>query len=259
VEPGPSRSAATLDAVAARAGVSRATASRVLTGSSKVSERSRAAVQAAAGELSYVANPAARSLAKRRSDSIAFVVAESEDRVFTDPFFATVLRGVQGVLAERELQLLFVVVGNERDRERFVRFAGQGHIDGAILLSVHGQDPLPVRLRERGVRVVLSGRPHSSDADAVFVDADNRGGGRQAADLLLERGCHGSPRSPVRRTCRLPRTGSRASRRVWRRRGPRARACASSTATSRSPAGRPPWERSCDAALTSTASSRRTT
>ncbi len=146
-------------------------------------------MHAAADELSYVANPAARSLAKRRSDSIAFVVVESEERVFTDPFFAAVLRGVQAVLAARELQLLFIVVGNERDGERFLRFAGQGHVDGAILLSVHGQDPLPARLRERGVRVVLSGRPYSSTQDELFVDADNHGGGRQAADLLLERGC----------------------------------------------------------------------
>lgn len=189
MQPSPSHTAATLDAVAARAGVSRATASRVLTGSSKVSEAARAAVSAAADALSYVANPAARSLAKRRSDSIAFVVVESEERLFTDPFFAAVLRGVQGVLAERELQLLFVVVGNERDRERFVRFAGQGHIDGAILLSVHGHDPLPTRLRERGVRVVMSGRPYAHLPDVLFVDADNRGGGRQAAELLLSRGC----------------------------------------------------------------------
>jgi DNA-binding LacI/PurR family transcriptional regulator len=192
VEP-PARSAptpaATLDAVAAQAGVSRATASRVLTGSPKVSEQARAAVLAAADALAYVANPAARSLAKRRSDSVAFVVVESEERLFTDPFFAAALRGVQGVLVERELQLLFVVIGNERDAERFLRFAGQGHIDGAILLSVHGQDPLPARLRERGVRVVLSGRPYTALEDQPFVDADNADGGRQAAELLLSRGC----------------------------------------------------------------------
>jgi DNA-binding LacI/PurR family transcriptional regulator len=182
VEPSPSHSAATLDAVAARAGVSRATASRVLTGSPKVSESARVAVMTAADELSYVANPAARSLAKRRSDSIAFVVVESEDRLFTDPFFAAALRGVQGVLAERELQLLFVVVANERDAERFLRFASQGHVDGAILLSVHGEDPLPNRLRERGVRVVLSGRPYdasptcSSSTRTTAPVAAGRGG-----------------------------------------------------------------------------------
>ena len=181
--------AATLDSVAARAGVSRATASRVLTGSSRVSDRARTAVLDAADALSYVANPAARSLATRRSDSIAFVVVESEERLFSDPFFAAVLRGVHGVVAEHRLQLLFVVVTSEADREQLVRFAGQGHLDGAILLSVHGEDPLPARLRSRGVHVVLSGRPFSADDDALFVDADNRDGARQAADLLLDRGC----------------------------------------------------------------------
>lgn len=181
--------AATLDAVAARAGVSRATASRVLSGSGRVSDRARTAVLDAADALSYVANPAARSLAKRRSDSIAFVVAESEEMLFSDPFFAAVLRGVHGVVSKHRLQLVFVVVDSEEDREQLVRFAGRGHIDGAVLLSVHGKDPLPARLREKGVHVVLSGRPFARDDDVPFVDADNRDGARQAADLLVGRGC----------------------------------------------------------------------
>jgi len=161
----------------------------VLTGSTKVSERARAAVLAAADALSYVANPAARSLAKRRSDSIAFVVAESEERLFSDPFFAAVLRGVHAVVSEHRLQLVFVVVDSDEDREQLVRFAGRGHLDGAVLLSVHGTDPLPARLRENGVHVVLSGRPFEPDDDVLFVDADNRDGARQVADLLVDRGC----------------------------------------------------------------------
>lgn len=189
VEPGQVDRAATLDCVAARAGVSRATASRVLTGSSNVSERARSAVLDAADALQYVANPAARSLAKRRSDSVAFVVVESEERLFSDPFFAAVLRGVHGVVAEHRLQLSFLVVANDHDRDQLVRYAAQGHIDGAILLSVHGKDPLPGQLRARGVPVVLSGRPFDPDDDVPFVDADNRDGAGQAADLLVERGC----------------------------------------------------------------------
>ncbi len=189
MEPARGDGVATLDSVAARAGVSRATASRVLSGSSRVSEHARTAVLEAADALSYMANPAARSLAKRRSDSIAFVVAESEERLFSDPFFAAVLRGVHGVVAKHRLQLVFVVVDTEEDREQLVRFAGRGHLDGAVLLSVHGEDPLPARLREKGVHVVLSGRPFSPDDDVPFVDADNRDGARQAADLLVARGC----------------------------------------------------------------------
>lgn len=179
----------TLESVAALAGVSRATASRVLNGSEQVSERSRTAVLDAASQLSYVPNAAARSLVRRRSDSIAFVVSETEERFFSDPFFAAVLRGVHTVVAARGLQLVFTVSSCDEDRDKLVRFAASGHVDGAILVSVHGEDPLPDRLRGHGVPVVLSGRPYAGPDEALFVDADNVGGARQAATVLVERGC----------------------------------------------------------------------
>jgi DNA-binding LacI/PurR family transcriptional regulator len=75
----------TLDVVAARAGVSRATASRALRRDSKVSRQARDAVVRAVRELAYTPNRAARSLATGRSDSVAFLVAESEDRLLSDP------------------------------------------------------------------------------------------------------------------------------------------------------------------------------
>src|SRR5688572_6840585 len=93
------RTAPTLEQVAARAGVSRATAGRVLAGSTTVGPGAREAVLHAAAELSYVTNRAARSLMTRRSGSIAFVVAESEERFFADPYFALVLRGAHTAVA----------------------------------------------------------------------------------------------------------------------------------------------------------------
>src|SRR3982751_1304039 len=95
----------TLDAVAARAGVGRGTASRVLNGSSQVSPQAKAAVEAAITELGYVPNRAARSLVTQRTDSVALVVSESEERVFGEPFFAGVLRGINAALLETPLQL----------------------------------------------------------------------------------------------------------------------------------------------------------
>ena len=56
----------TLEVVAERAGVSRATASRVLTGATNVSPQAREAVLAAAAAVSYMPNLAARSLVTRR-------------------------------------------------------------------------------------------------------------------------------------------------------------------------------------------------
>src|SRR5262249_17728375 len=81
----------TPEEVAARAGVSRATASRVLRGDTKVSEHARTVVMDAAREISYVPNLAARSLVTGRSDSVAFLVEESEERMFADPFFLRML------------------------------------------------------------------------------------------------------------------------------------------------------------------------
>ncbi|MHA6625664.1 LacI family DNA-binding transcriptional regulator [Pseudonocardia sichuanensis] len=182
------RDAPTLESVAARAGVSRATAGRVLAGSPTVGDEAREAVLKAADELSYVTNRAARSLMTRRSDSIAFVVGEPEERFFADPHFALVLRGAHAALAGQDVQLVFSILADAADRERFERFARGGHLDGVVLLSLHGDDPLPQRLISAGVPVVLLGRPFSPVPGLTHVDADNVGGACSAVDLLVERG-----------------------------------------------------------------------
>ena len=155
------RLAPTLEEVAARAGVSRATASRVLRGDAKVSERARDAVLEAAQAISYVPNLAARSLVTGRSDSIAFLVEETEERMFADPFFLGMLRSAQETVAEAGLQLVFTVVNRPEDQQRFLAYAAGGHVDGVLLLSLHGRDQLPQRLEALGVPTVLSGRPLS--------------------------------------------------------------------------------------------------
>jgi DNA-binding LacI/PurR family transcriptional regulator len=180
--------APTLESVAARAGVSRATAGRVLAGSTTVRTQAREAVLAAAAELSYVTNRAARSLMTRRSDSIAMVVAESEERFFADPHFALVLRGAHSAIAGHDVQMVFSILGRDADRDRFERFVRGGHLDGVLLLSLHGDDPLPGRLLAAGVPVALLGRPYAPVEGLTYVDADNIGGARSAVDLLVSRG-----------------------------------------------------------------------
>jgi len=175
--------------VAARAGVSRATAGRVLSGSDRVGQAAREAVLQAAADLSYVTNQAARSLVTRRSGSVALVVVEPVERFFSDSYFPLVLSGAQAVLAEREVQLVLVVLSTARERERFERYARGGHVDGAILVSVHGADPLPQHLLDAGIPVVLSGRPYDEASTVPYVSADNVGGARSATRHLLAAGC----------------------------------------------------------------------
>ncbi|WP_143162703.1 LacI family DNA-binding transcriptional regulator, partial [Couchioplanes caeruleus] len=178
----------TLDAVAARAGVGRGTASRVLNGSSQVSPQARAAVEAAIIELGYVPNRAARSLVTQRTDSVALVVSESQERVFGEPFFAGVLRGINAALLETPLQLWLAMVASPAQRERVEAHLTSQHVDGVLLLSLHDEDPLPKLLRERGMPFVLGGRPSEPHDDDYFVDVDNAAGARKAVEYLIAGG-----------------------------------------------------------------------
>jgi DNA-binding LacI/PurR family transcriptional regulator len=176
----------TLEDVAARAGVGRGTASRVINGASRVSSRAREAVQAAIDELGYVPNRAARSLVTNRTDTVALVIAESEERVFGEPFFAGVVRGIGASLAEADKQLVLMLAPAER-AGHIDEYLTRQHVDGVLLLSLHDDDTLPTRIREHGIPVVLGGGPPPG-AGVGYVDNDNAEGARLAVAHLLERG-----------------------------------------------------------------------
>jgi DNA-binding LacI/PurR family transcriptional regulator len=178
----------TLEDVAERAGVSRATASRAITGSARVTDETRAAVQEAADRLGYIPNRAARSLASHRTETVALVVSEPSEHLFADPFFAGTIRGIGAGLADSSYQLALLMSQSDDDHERVERHLLRGNADGVLLLAARTDDPLPGRLRDAGIPCVLAGRP-AEGAGVGYVDADNLGGAEQAVAHLLERGC----------------------------------------------------------------------
>jgi len=182
-----SRERPTLDEVAARAGVGRGTVSRVINGSPQVSERARQAVEAAVHELGYVPNLAARTLVTRRTDAVALVVSESEDRLFGEPFFAGVVRGIGAGVTAAGRQLVLALTETHDGGRPLERYLTPQHVDGVLLLSLHGDDPLPALLRDRGLPVVLGGRP-SGSYDGACVDVDNVGGAHSGVAHLIARG-----------------------------------------------------------------------
>ncbi len=181
------RPGATLEAVAQVAGVSRATVSRVVNESPRVSPEIRASVEAAIRQLGYTPNRAARSLVTRRSDSIAVVITEPPGRLFSDPFFPRLVRGVSAALTNRNLQLV-LLMPEHGDEARTIRYLTGGHVDGALLVSLHAEDPIPEALTSRGVPAVFVGRPRPG-VDLSYVDVDNRQGGERATRHLLDQGC----------------------------------------------------------------------
>jgi DNA-binding LacI/PurR family transcriptional regulator len=181
------RASATLEQVARLAGVSRATVSRVVNDSPRVSSDVRRSVETAIDHLGYIPNRAARSLVTRRSDSIAVVITEPAGRLFTDPFFPRLIRGVSAALTARDLQLVLLMPDSAADESRTARYLTAGHVDGVLLGSLHGEDPLPGQLAASGIPVVLVGRP-PRDADVTYVDVDNEEGARRATGHLISQG-----------------------------------------------------------------------
>jgi len=181
------RRSPTLEVVAELAGVSRATVSRVVNGSSKVSMEVHAAVTKAISELGYVPNRAARTLVTRRTDTIVLIMHERTDTVFEDPFFPIVLRGVNAALSSTDMQLVLLHARGDQQRERALRYVCNGHVDGALLISMHGDDPMPDAIRAAGIPMVAMGRPLSGPR-ADYVDADNAGGGGEAVRHLIAAG-----------------------------------------------------------------------
>jgi DNA-binding LacI/PurR family transcriptional regulator len=177
----------TLEMVGALAGVSRATVSRVINRSPKVSPEARRAVERAIEQLGYTPNRAARTLVTRRNDAIALLVNEPETRVIEDPFLGAVARGISRAAAEADMTFVLLMAQGEDERERARRFLRRDHVDGVVLMSLHGDEPLPRLLARDGIPTVQIGRPLGRAA-VPYVDADNRGGARMAVSYLLERG-----------------------------------------------------------------------
>lgn len=176
--------------VAQRAGVSVATASRVMSHSSyPVSEASRQKVLSAANELNYVPNSLARSLRVQRSSLIAVLVGDN-----TDPYFAEIARGVEEVASERGY--LTIICNAERDPSKelhYLRSLQDYRIDGVIFagggLNIPGHveqlDEIVQQMRKRGAAIVTLSQ-HTLHVPSI--QADNFGGARQMTAHLIAQG-----------------------------------------------------------------------
>ena len=182
---GSSRPRPTLEEVAAQAGVGRGTASRVINGSPGVSARARAAVEAAIESLGYVPNPAARALVTQRTGAIAVVIAESDDRIFGEAYFARIVRGSTEVISGAGRQLVLPLVRRD-DRQALAAFLKPMHVDGIILLDQQTNSTLAQEISGSNLAVVHGGRPVEGLV-CPYVDTDNVEGAHLAVGHLLSR------------------------------------------------------------------------
>ena len=161
MDPHRSPASVTIMEVAARAGVSRSTVSRVVNGGESVSPEALAAVKQAIAELNYVPNRAARSLASRQTLAVGLVVPEDTQRFFGDPFFASIVSGIHHRLMRSDYVLNLFIASDEPGTgtgEKLTSYIRGGNIDGAIIVSHHTSDRFVDHIAS-SVPVVYGGRP----------------------------------------------------------------------------------------------------
>jgi len=179
----------TLDDVAHAAGVSRATASRALTGSGPASAGVREKVRAAAADLGFTPNQAARALASNKAHAIALVIPESDSLVLGDPFIGGMITGVAEAFRDTDYQLILIIVRPDEPPDKASRLLRPSFVDGAIIVSHHLSGQLEQEIAAHAVPTVYVGRPWATDRPGVlYVDLDNIRCGALATRVLIDRG-----------------------------------------------------------------------
>ncbi|WP_285629760.1 LacI family DNA-binding transcriptional regulator [Microbacterium arabinogalactanolyticum] len=176
----------TIEEVAALAGVSRSTVSRVVNGSTAVSPEALAAVQTAIAQLNYAPNRAARSLASRQTYAIGLVVPEDTTRFFGDPFLASVVAGISARLADSDY-ILNLLIASDDPGGKMVRFVRNGGVDAAIIVSHHTSDSFVGSIAD-AVPVVFGGRRSNAQDSDIIIDVDNVAAARDAVAHLIALG-----------------------------------------------------------------------
>ncbi|GAA3532679.1 LacI family DNA-binding transcriptional regulator [Nonomuraea rosea] len=193
VSPGGDDEHVTIRDVAARAGVSATTVSRVIKGDYPVAQSTRTRVLRAMRELDYVLNVHARALSGASTKMVAFVLDD-----VTGPSFAYVAKGVeQQATAEGRLCMVCTTHGDPARELAVVEAMREQRADAVILV---GGGSLDDTYRERmshfahaldkaGSRLVLCGRPPlGDDVPTTVVEYDNEGGAYAMTSHLLSQG-----------------------------------------------------------------------
>jgi LacI family transcriptional regulator len=178
--------------VAARAGVSPATVSRVLNGQRVSADKARRVLEAAQ-ELRYTPNRTARRLRRQTSELIALLIPDVEN-----PFFTALARGVEDRAQEAGFSVVLCNTDDDPAKEtRYLDIANSEDMAGVILAPAAVDGDISHAI-VHGRPLVAVDRHTGFDIDSVMVD--NRAAGMAATNALLDAGfrriaCIAGPRA----------------------------------------------------------------
>jgi DNA-binding LacI/PurR family transcriptional regulator len=164
----------TIAGLAERLGLSKASVSYALNGQPGVSVETRERVLALADELGWHPSSSARALSRSLSDTIGIVLRRDPELLGTEPYYMSLLAGVEAELSETGQSLLLRMVGTAHGQDVAVyrRWSAEGRVDGVMLFDITIDDPRPRLLDELGLHFVLHGnREEVAPGRVLLYDA----------------------------------------------------------------------------------------
>jgi LacI family transcriptional regulator len=174
----------TINDIARRAGLSKASVSRALNGKQDVDPKTRKRVLELAAQMGYVPSASARALSNGRSNCLGLLVP-----TLTWPWILEVLRGVAEEIERSGYSLILYTTAGGEDSERafMSEVVPAGAVDGLALVIPLGMLDYIERLAKGGLpMVVVDDRGHYPDLPTVATT--NVAGGQTATRHLIERG-----------------------------------------------------------------------
>lgn len=175
----------TLDDVARRSGVSRATASRALNGRAGVRDDVRDRVQLIADALGYRPNRAAQNLAGGRASVIGLVLGR--ETLLGDPYATSLVQEVAHAADRRDEGLMFFM-DSTGPSDTVRKLLSDGLVEGVIVSVVALGSMWVQELLDAGLPTVVIGR-HPERSDVGVIDVENRESSAALVGHLLDSGC----------------------------------------------------------------------
>lgn len=166
----------TIDDLATRLGLSRASVSYALNGRPGVGEETRMRVTALALELGWQPSVSARSLSRSRADAFGIVLSRQPEDLGSEPYYMGLISGIESALSEGGTSLMIRFVPPDPDAESAVyrRWNAERRVDGVILTDLRIDDARPTLLEELGLPYLVHGGRRSEDGWQFDQRADAR-------------------------------------------------------------------------------------
>ncbi len=175
--------------VAKAAGVSTATVSRIINNSPLISPSTRKKTLKVMKELNYVPNSMARALSNKKPFNVTLLIDVKDMKSYSNPFFYEVVHGIETAVYKKGLCLTIASARDPDKKHDILDWHINGkRVQGLIIPASLADEKIIARLEKIEFPFVVIGEPSEYDERLSWVDIDNRQGGRQAVEHLLEKG-----------------------------------------------------------------------